>query len=60
MFKCHFKAGKDMLALYTINFGNTNIYNGKGLMLGGSLDKLNSSLYKQGCQRFLLINFLIG
>ena len=56
LFKCHFKAGKDMLALYTSNFGNTNIYNGKGLMLGGSLDKLNSSLYKQGDLSAILID----
>lgn len=33
---CHFKGGKDMLSLYCNNFTNTNIFNGKGLMLGGS------------------------
>tara|TARA_B100001758_G_C18409260_1_gene614398 strand:- start:612 stop:2153 length:1542 start_codon:yes stop_codon:yes gene_type:complete len=36
---CHFKGGKDMLALYTNNFPNRNIYNGKGLMLGGNINK---------------------
>jgi len=56
LFKCHFKAGKDMLALYTSNFGNTNIYSGKGLMLGGSLDKLNSRLYQQGDLSAILID----
>ena len=56
LFKCHFKAGKDMLALYTSNFGNTNIYSGKGLMLGGSLDKLNSSLFQQGDLSAILID----
>ena len=34
---CHFKAGKDMLSLYENNFPNTNVYKGKGLMLGGSM-----------------------
>ena len=37
---CHFKAGKDMLSFYANNFPNTNVYKGKGLMLGGSM--LNS------------------
>ena len=31
---CHFKGGKDMLSLYCNNFPETNLYNGKGLMLG--------------------------
>ena len=44
---CHFKAGKDMLSLYENNFPKTNIYNGKGLMLGGSIKKKGLSL-KEG------------
>lgn len=36
--KCHFKGGKDMLSLYCTNYPKTNIYNGKGLMIGGSQD----------------------
>ncbi len=36
---CHFKAGKDMLSIYENNFSKNNIYNGKGLMLGGSIQK---------------------
>jgi len=38
---CHFKGGKDMLSLYANNFPKTNMYNGKGLMLGGG-QKYNS------------------
>ena len=33
---CHFKGGRDMLSLYCNNFTDTHIFNGKGLMLGGS------------------------
>ena len=36
---CHYKGGKDMLSLYSNNFPDSKIYNGKGLMLGGSLSK---------------------
>lgn len=33
---CHFKAGKDMLCLYINNNEGTELFNGKGLRLGGS------------------------
>ena len=33
---CHMKAGKDMLCLYINNNEDTQIFNGKGLRLGGS------------------------
>ena len=36
LYDSHFKAGKDMLALYCHNFPQKSIFNGKGLMLGGS------------------------
>ncbi|MEE2931365.1 MAG: GH3 auxin-responsive promoter family protein, partial [Bacteroidota bacterium] len=36
LYESHFKAGKDMLALYCNNFPQKSIFNGKGLMLGGS------------------------
>lgn len=34
--ECHFKAGKDVLALYYQNYPNSNIANGKCLAIGGS------------------------
>ncbi|MDR0971396.1 MAG: GH3 auxin-responsive promoter family protein [Bacteroidales bacterium] len=34
--KCHFKGGKDMLALYVNNYENSNIFSGTSLALGGS------------------------
>lgn len=33
---CHFKGGKDMLAIYCNNYPETKIFTGKGLTLGGS------------------------
>ena len=33
---CHFTGGKDVLAIYTNNFPDTNLYTGKSLTLGGS------------------------
>jgi hypothetical protein len=33
---CHFRGGKDVLALYTNNFPETNVLKGKALTLGGS------------------------
>ena len=33
---CHYKGGKDLLALYYNNFANANVYSGKHLVVGGS------------------------
>ena len=33
---CHYRAGKDILAIYTMNNPHTRIFTGKGLTLGGS------------------------
>jgi hypothetical protein len=34
--ECHFRGGKDVLAIYTNNYPETRIFSGKGLTLGGS------------------------
>jgi hypothetical protein len=34
--ECHYKGGKDLLALYYNNFPNRKLYNGKHLIVGGS------------------------
>jgi hypothetical protein len=34
--ECHFRGGKDIIAIYTRNYPNTKILTGKGLTLGGS------------------------
>jgi hypothetical protein len=33
---CHYKGGKDLLALYYHNYPNRKLYNGKHLIIGGS------------------------
>jgi hypothetical protein len=33
---CHYRAAKDILAIYTRNYPDTRIFSGKGLTLGGS------------------------
>jgi hypothetical protein len=38
--ECHYKAGKDILAIYTFNNPDTKIFSGKALTLGGS-NKIN-------------------
>lgn len=42
---CHFRAGKDILALYIKQKPDTNIFKGKGLILAGSHRKNNSGNY---------------
>ncbi len=37
---CHYKGGKDLLALYYENFPNRKLYNGKHLIVGGSAQVL--------------------
>ena len=54
--ECHYKAGKDMLALYENNFQKQNIYNGKGLMLGGSLIKKGNQKYTDGDLSAILLD----
>ena len=54
--RCHLKAGKDMLSLYENNFQNKNIYNGKGLMLGGSLTKKKYQKFNDGDLSAILLD----
>lgn len=44
---CHFRAGKDVLTNYCNHFENTEIFTGKGLVLGGShqVNKLNEETH---------------
>lgn len=47
LFDCHYKGGKDLLALYYHNFPNRKLYNGKHLIIGGSaqINKLSTDSY---------------
>ena len=41
---CHFKAGKDQLALYIRSYPDTQVLSGKSLFVGGSLSRVNEGL----------------
>ena len=53
---CHFKGGKDMLAIYLKNNPNSKIFNGKGIILGGSKE-INSKYVEGDLSAILLENF---
>ena len=55
---CHFKGGKDVLALYTFLYPKTKLFRGKGLTLGGShsLNTLNSNSYVGDLSAILIDN----
>ena len=44
---CHFKGGKDLMAVYCQNNADTNIFSGKGVIMGGStqVNKFNDDSY---------------
>lgn len=54
----HFRGGKDILALYTHNFPETNIFKGKGLTLGGSheINKINNESFYGDLSAILIEN----
>ena len=51
---CHYKSGKDMLCIYQKNFQYYDLYNGKGVMLGGAITDKNK-IYKEGDLSALLL-----
>lgn len=55
---CHYKGGKDMLALYCNNYPDTNIFNGSQLALGGSpqMDKSVSDIFLGDVSAILIDN----
>jgi hypothetical protein len=56
--ECHFKGGKDVLALYCQNNPETRIFSGKGLTLGGShkIDNYNNQSYYGDLSAILIEN----
>jgi len=58
MEKCHFRGGKDVLALYSNNYPESKIFNGKGLTLGGShkIDNFNNQSYYGDLSAILIEN----
>ncbi len=58
LIESHYKAGKDMICLYCHNFPETKIFNGKGIMLGGSQKKNKENTFIDGdLSAILLDNF---
>ena len=47
LFNCHYKGGKDLLALYYTNYPKRKLYKGKHLILGGSaeINHINKNSY---------------
>jgi len=56
--ECHFRGGKDVLALYTDLYPETEIFTGKGLTLGGShqVDNFNNQSYYGDLSAILIEN----
>lgn len=55
---CHFRGGKDVLTLYAMNYPDTRMFLGKGLVMGGSqsLKGANNSSYYEGDLSAILIS----
>lgn len=58
--ECHFKGGKDMLALFVNNHPDTEIFEGRGLVMGGShsITEVNNESYYVGDLSAILIQNL--
>jgi hypothetical protein len=56
--KCHFRGGKDILAIYTSNNPESKIFKGKGLTLGGShsIDNFSNKSYYGDLSAILIEN----
>jgi hypothetical protein len=56
---CHYKAGKDVLSIHCRNHPETNIFGGKGLVMGGShkVSEVNNNAYFGDLSAVLLQNF---
>mgnify|MGYP001191484482 FL=1 len=54
----HFRGGKDILALYTTNYPETGIFNGKALTLGGShqINRINNESFYGDLSAILIEN----
>jgi hypothetical protein len=55
--ECHFRGGKDMLSLYVINYPDSEVFNGKGLVMGGShnITEISNENYYDGDLSAILI-----
>ncbi|MBE0638171.1 MAG: GH3 auxin-responsive promoter family protein [Bacteroidales bacterium] len=58
--ECHFKGGRDMLAIYVNNHPDSHIFSGKGLVMGGSrnITEVNNESYYTGDLSAIIIQNL--
>ena len=55
---CHFKGGKDMLSLYCYNYPDTQVFNGKSVIMGGSHEPSISTNKKDGDLSAIIVDNL--
>ena len=55
---CHFKGGKDMLSLYCFNYPETQVFNGKSVIMGGSHEPSLSTHKKDGDLSAIIVDNL--
>ena len=55
---CHFKGGKDMLSLYCFNYPDTQVFNGKSVIMGGSHEPSLSAHKKDGDLSAIIVDNL--
>jgi hypothetical protein len=55
---CHFRGGKDMIAIHSANYPKSNFLSGKGLAIGGSQQKDNDKTKYYGDVSAVIINNL--
>jgi hypothetical protein len=57
---CHFKGGKDMLSIYCNNYPNTAMFDGRGLVMGGShkISEFNNASFYDGDLSAIIIQNL--
>lgn len=58
--ECHFKGGKDMISLYVNNFPDSEVFDGRGLVMGGShsITEVSTDSYYDGDLSAILIQNL--
>lgn len=58
IYDCHFKSGKDLLALYCNHFENRDVFGGKTLVLGGShkLDEYDQNIIQGDLSAIIIEN----
>jgi hypothetical protein len=58
--ECHFKGGKDMISLFVNNFPDSEVFDGRGLVMGGShtISEISNTSYYDGDLSAILIQNL--